>query len=284
MIYFSNAKINLGLKIIGRRDDGYHQLKSLFVPIGWSDVIEVHVIEDGKPGVLNLTIKGVEIEGELASNLIVKAYKMLREDFELPKMEVTLLKRIPTGSGLGGGSSNGSFMLKAINELCRLGLGEDRLEEYAGRLGSDCPFFIRNIISEVEGRGDILKNPQKNLDALKEMKIIVIHPGVGVSTSDAFKILGESRSFWQCEFDYSSFNTLTNDFEEPVSEKVPEIKEVIEFLKSLNGAYTQMTGSGSAVFSLFKSKSQDSEFEAIEKKVAVKVKNKGWSFYSGNII
>ena len=253
MIYFSNAKINLGLKIVGRRDDGYHELKSLFVPIGWSDVLEVHVIEDGKTGIIDLTIEGVEIEGDLASNLVVKAYEMLSEDFKLPKMEATLLKRIPTGAGLGGGSSNGSFMLKAINELCQLGLSYDSLKEYAGRLGSDCTFFIRNITSEVEGRGEILKDAQENLEALRDKKIIVIHPGVGVSSADAFKLLSESGNIGEYEFDYSDLSTLTNDFEGPISEKVPEIKKVIEFLKSLGGAYTQMTGSGSAVFSLFES-------------------------------
>ena len=290
MIYFSNAKINLGLKIVGCRDDGYHELKSLFIPIGWSDVLEVHVIEDGKTGVIDLTIEGIEVEGDLASNLVVKAYEMLREDFELPKMEVTLLKRIPTGAGLGGGSSNASFMLKAINELCRLGLEYDRLEEYACRLGSDCPFFIRNIASEVEGRGEILKDAQKNLEALRNKKIIVIHPGVGVSTADAFKLLSESGNIGECEFDYSDFSTFTNDFEGPISEKVPEIKEVIEFLKSLGGAYTQMTGSGSAVFSLFDStKLQGGEFEAVEKRVAEEVQNKGWEllfwkYYLGEII
>lgn len=285
MIYFSNAKINLGLKIVGRREDGYHELRSLFVPIGWCDVLEVHVIEDEKPGEIDLKIEGVEVEGDLASNLVVKAYELLSEDYKLPKMEVTLLKRIPTGAGLGGGSSNGSFMLKAINELCQLGLSEDSLEEYAGRLGSDCPFFIRNTASKVEGRGEIFKDAQKNLEALRDKKIIVIHPGVGVSTANAFQLLSESGNIGECEFDYSDLSTLTNDFEGPISDKVPEIKEVIEFLKSLGGAYTQMTGSGSAVFSLFDStKLQGGEFEAVEKRVAEEVQNKGWSYYSGNII
>ena len=291
MIYFSNAKINLGLKIVRRRDDGYHELRSLFLPIGWSDVLEVHVIEDGMTGVIDLTIEGVEIKGDLTSNLVVKAYEMLSEDFKLPKMKVTLLKRIPIGAGLGGGSSNGSFMLKAINELCKLGLCDDSLIEYAGRLGSDCPFFIRNITSEVEGRGEILNDAQKKLETLRGKKIIVIHPGVGVSTADAFKLLSESGNIGECEFDYSDFSTFTNDFEGPISEKVPEIKEVIEFLKSLGGVYTQMTGSGSAVFSLFEcpkiqggEKHHGRQFETIEKKVAEEVKNKGWSYYSGNII
>ena len=282
MIYFSNAKINLGLKIVELRDDGFHELRSLFVPIGWSDVLEVQIIKDGKPGIIDLTIKGVEIEGNLDSNLVIKAYEILRENFELPKMEVTLLKRIPTGAGLGGGSSNGSFMLKAINELCELRLDDQKLEEYASRLGSDCPFFIRNIASEVEGKGEILKDAQKYLDALLDMNIIVIHPGVGVSTKFAFKLLSESGNIGECEFDYSDLNTLTNDFEEPISKKVPEIIEVIEFLNTLGGVYTQMTGSGSAVFCLFES--QEEEFSITEKKVAKEVQNKGWSYYSSKII
>jgi 4-diphosphocytidyl-2-C-methyl-D-erythritol kinase len=261
VIYFPNAKINLGLKVLGRRDDGYHEVKSLFLPAGWCDVLEVHVVENGVSGKLDFSSEGLSIEGDEKNNLVIKAYEVLSANFRLPEIKATLLKVIPTQAGLGGGSSDGSFMLKAINQLCSLGLSNDELRTYAAQLGSDCPFFIDNTPAMIEGRGEILSAPDFELD-LEDFEVLIVHPGVGVSTAEAFKLLDQVRETTDfnslCDFNklsstrLSEYHTIVeNDFEIPVSQQNIEILNAIEFVKSAGTNYTQMSGSGSAVFGLF---------------------------------
>ena len=153
MLTFPNAKINLGLNIIGRRPDGYHDLETVFYPIPLEDALEITPLQN--PGRLKyaLHLHGQEVAGNPEDNLVVKAYVMLDKDFDLPPTDIHLFKHIPSGAGLGGGSSDAAFMLKMLNEAYGIGLTEDRLEEYAARLGADCAFFIRNKPVFAEGIG-----------------------------------------------------------------------------------------------------------------------------------
>ena len=242
MIYFPNAKINLGLNIIGKREDGFHELSSIFLPVQWCDVLELHINE--KPG-LELTFLGLEINGDIRDNLIAKAYDLLSKDFDVPGLTATLKKSIPMGAGLGGGSSDGAFML---NELCGLGIGENDLERYAAELGSDCPFFIKNKPSLVEGRGELVN--LLDLKFLNDYEILIVHPGVHVDTGKAFKLIaGEYTEPIKIE-DVEGLE-LKNDFEAKVADAYPKIKEAIKFVTSTGAEYVQMTGSGSAVFGLY---------------------------------
>ena len=272
MIYYPNAKINLGLRILGRRTDGFHELKSLFIPVGWCDELEVVVNSGGENGILNFEIKGLKIDGDAHSNLVVKAHTLLKRDYDLPEISATLLKNIPSGAGLGGGSSDGSFMLKAINELCNLGLEKNQLEKYATELGSDCPFFIINEPSRVSGRGEIIEEFDIG-ENYRNLDVFIIHPGVGVSTKEAFRLLDVNTN--QNDLNYEDLSTLSNDFQEPISQKFPEVKEAINFIESKGAHYTQMTGSGSAVFGIF----EKGEIEGV--KLVDQAEMKGWLAYFG---
>ena len=275
MIYFPNAKINLGLSISGLRADGFHEINSLFLPVGWCDELEVVVKREGVEGKLNFEMKGREVEGDMNSNLVVRAHALLKRDFRLPEISATLVKKIPSGAGLGGGSSDGSFMLRAINEQCGLKIENGVLEKYATELGSDCPFFIRNLPSRVSGRGEIIEEYKIGVE-LRNMEVLIVHPVVNVSTAEAFEALElESES---PEMDFSDFETISNDFQKPISQKFPEISEVINFIETNNAHFTQMTGSGSAVFGLFKK----GETEGL--KLVEQAEQKGWSAYFGALL
>lgn len=268
MIYFPNAKINLGLRVLGRREDGFHNLQSAFIPVGWSDVLEVNVLENGTCGRLNFSIAGHEIEGENSDNLIVRAHDLLSEEYDLPELTATLLKNIPSGAGLGGGSSDGSFMLKAINDICSLGLTQESLEQYAAKLGSDCPFFIKNEPSIVTGRGEELSEfncPNQ----FKDKSILIIFPGVGVSTAEAFGLLDSKDGD---EIDFNDPWTIVNDFQNGVKNRVPEVAEAIKFHEENGADFVQMTGTGSSVFGLYSKPNPQLKTEAEER---------GWRAYLG---
>lgn len=248
MIYFPNAKINLGLNITGKREDGFHELSSIFLPVQWCDVLEVHVNEGGPEG-LQLKITGLEIDGDSSNNLVSKAYDLLSKDYNLPSIKATLKKVIPMGAGLGGGSADGAFMLKALNEVCELGISDEKLEEYAAELGSDCPFFIKNLPSIVSGRGEIVEPIE--LDFLSGYEILIVHPGVHVNTGEAFRLIAGEYSEPINMEDIEHLN-LKNDFEAKVIANYPKIAEAVDFVRDSDAEYVQMTGSGSAVFGLYK--------------------------------
>lgn len=269
MIYFPNAKINLGLNITGKREDGFHELSSIFLPVQWCDVLELHISE--KKG-LELNFLGLEIDGDTSDNLIAKAYDLLSKDYDIPGLKATLKKSIPMGAGLGGGSSDGAFMLKAINEMCGLGIDEKRLEEYAAELGSDCPFFIKNKPALVGGRGE--KIEIIDLEILNDYEILIVHPGVHVDTGKAFKLIaGEYTK--PIKIEDAEGLELKNDFEAKVAGAFPKIKEAINFVKSTGAEYVQMTGSGSAVFGLYK------KGVAQGYTIKAKAEEKGYAAYFG---
>ena len=250
MIAFANAKINVGLFVTERRPDGFHNLESIFLPVSLCDVVE-SVRADGEG--IRFSTQGRAIDGDIETNLCVKAYRLLSRDFPLGGVDATMLKNIPIGAGLGGGSSDGAHMLKILNTLFDLHLSNDTLREYAAQLGSDCPFFIDNQPCFVHGRGELLEPIHVSLQG---QHVVIIHPGIHVSTAEAYKgikpkpapfdlrtIQQLPREQWQ--------HVVTNDFEDSVCVQHPAISTLIEQLIQEGAWYARMSGSGSAVFAFF---------------------------------
>lgn len=251
MVFFPNCKINLGLKILRKREDGYHDLETVFYPIAIRDVLEI--IRTESP-TLAFTATGLSIPGDADNNLCLKAYHLLKQDFPtLAPVHVYLHKQIPIGAGLGGGSSDGATMLRLLNASFHLQLPEEKLLNYAARLGSDCPFFILNKPCLAGGRGE--KLVPIDLD-LSGYSFAIVHPGIHISTPWAFAqciptatgksveaIIRQPVSTWKDE--------LINDFEKPVLSSYPELRVIKEQLYSQGALYAAMTGSGSSFFGIF---------------------------------
>jgi 4-diphosphocytidyl-2-C-methyl-D-erythritol kinase len=253
MVAFPNCKINLGLNIIGKRNDGYHDLETVFYPVQFKDAVEI--IEKQN---LEFSISGLAVGGQPENNLCIKAYHLLKKEFsELPPLQMHLHKAIPIGAGLGGGSADGAFTLKLLNRKFNLSLSEQQLIDYALQLGSDCPFFILNKPCFATGRGETFT--QIDID-LSKFRIVIVHPGIHIGTRWAFsqlpvrlqrpenyktikEIIQQPLSAWK--------DGLKNDFERPVFEKYPEIKEIKEKLYDAGAVYSSMSGSGSAVYGIF---------------------------------
>lgn len=254
MIVFPNAKINLGLRVVARRDDGFHNLESIFLPVGWSDVLEVITAKDKPNGTCTFSSSGLEIPGNAEQNLVVRAYQMLHERLNLPAIQVHLHKNIPMGAGLGGGSADGAFMLQALNELFVLNLGQETLEADAATLGSDCPFFIRNTPQKVSGRGEFMQP----IDfPLENLWIHIIWPGIHVPTKVAFSgIEPQMPEVTLGEMDMNSLpenwkSIFQNDFAKPIGTAYPAIAELEAKMYGYGALYAQMTGTGSAVYGIF---------------------------------
>ena len=254
MVVFPNAKINIGLYITEKRPDGFHNLETLFYPIAFNDVLEIIECHNAENDIA-LHQSGHEITGNTTQNLCVKAYHLLKADFpELPSIDLYLHKIIPMGAGLGGGSSDGAFMLQLLNQKFALGLSQDQLMRYALTLGSDGPFFIYNKPCIAKGRGEIL-NPIA-LD-LSSFEILIINPSIHLSTAQAFSMIHPQPA----SFDLRNIVDLTvdewknhvhNDFETPVFAQHPEIAEIKSLLYEKGALYASMSGSGSTVYGIFK--------------------------------
>jgi 4-diphosphocytidyl-2-C-methyl-D-erythritol kinase len=247
LIKFPNCKINLGLHITGKRDDGYHNLETVFYPVPLTDALEILPQSH-----FEFTTSGLAIQGDPAKNLCVKAYDLLKTDFDLPPVHMHLHKAIPMGAGLGGGSSNGAFALLIFNELFDLCLQQQQLIDYALQLGSDCPFFVVNTPCFAFGRGEMLEPFTLSLSGYQ---LVLANPGIHVSTAWAFsqivpspasahlaEIVQQPVSQWKGQ--------LCNDFEEPVCKSYPLVKELIDYFYAQGAHYAAMTGSGSTVFGL----------------------------------
>lgn len=262
MILFPNCKINLGLNIIRKREDGYHDLETVFYPIFINDILEI-ITNNTDCSISNIkshelktefSCSGLPIEGDEQNNLCIKAYHLLKNDFpSLPSIKMHLHKNIPMGAGLGGGSSDGAFTLKLLNNKFSLNLSDKQLCEYALQLGSDCPFFIINQPCYASSRGEIME--KVSID-LSKYAFLVINPGIHISTSWAFsniaaqipvksikEIIHQPVSTWKSE--------LINDFEEPVMKKYPKIKHIKDQLYNQGALYVSMTGSGSTLYGIF---------------------------------
>jgi 4-diphosphocytidyl-2-C-methyl-D-erythritol kinase len=249
MIAFPNAKINLGLNIIEKRKDGYHNIESVFYPVMWQDVLEI--IEYKK---LEFSTSGIQIPGNPNDNLCVKAYKMLNKDYQLPPVKIHLHKNIPIGGGLGGGSADGSFCLKMLSEKFHLMLNDEILEDYAAQLGSDCPFFIANDPCLVAGRGEVFSNIDLSLSG---KSILLVNPQIHISTAEAYAGVKPGKPESSIKEIIETVpvqewkSVLRNDFELSILPKYPLIGELKGKLYDSGATYVSMTGSGATVYAIY---------------------------------
>lgn len=254
MISFPNAKINLGLHVVSKRQDGYHNLETIFYPVKLSDALEMIEAEDTQ-----LTITGIEIDGSPDDNLIIKAYNLLKNQFQLPPVHFHLHKVIPFGAGLGGGSSDAAFALKMLNDSFHLKLNNTEIKAYAAKIGADCSFFIDNVPSLATGIGDELSPVQVDLS---EYNIIIIKPRISVSTPEAYRhVVPAAPQFSLSDLNHIPVeewkNYLINDFEKSVFKIYPEIEQLKFKLYQAGAVYASMSGSGSALFGIFRNSPVD---------------------------
>lgn len=253
MICFPNAKINLGLNVVGKRPDGYHNIETVFYPIPVKDALEIVSGEK-----LSFSQTGIQVDVPMEKNLVIKALNLLKTHYEIPPLEIHLLKAIPFGAGLGGGSADAAFMLKLLNDFCRLDIPTEELENIAAAIGADCPFFIRNTPVFATGTGNIFQPVELSL---KGYHLCLVKPDVAVSTPEAYslvtpaepeislkEIISKPVTGWK--------NLMINDFEKSVFSKHPVIEEIKEELYQAGAVYASMSGSGSSVFGLFEKPTQ----------------------------
>jgi 4-diphosphocytidyl-2-C-methyl-D-erythritol kinase len=249
MITFPNAKINLGLKVTERRPDGYHNLETIFYPIPLNDILEVIVAEP-----FDFSSSGIDLESNPEDNLVMKAYRIFRQYYDISPVKIFLHKVIPPGAGLGGGSSDAASMLVILNNLFHTNLSTKELEKLASAVGADCPFFINNTPALATGTGTELAPVDLNLASFK---IILVKPPVSVSTSLAYKMILPRQPavpVWQIitEPVETWKDSLSNDFEIPVFKMFPEIGRIKVKLYEMGALYASMSGSGSAVYGIFR--------------------------------
>lgn len=252
MILFPNCKINIGLQVIAKRADGFHNLQTVFYPAKWYDAVEILPAPDGETTVRTT---GKLVEAAPENNLCYKAWKILKNDFwHLPEVQFILHKAIPVGAGLGGGSADAAFVLKGLNAKFSLGLSAQKLIEYAGKLGSDCSFFITGRPVYAEGRGEILSNVELNLDGYS---CIIVYPSVAVATAWAFGQVKPSLPVHDLRSAVALpveewRDKIFNDFERPIFGRFPQIEALKQQLYRAGAIYASLSGSGSAVFAIFR--------------------------------
>ncbi len=250
MIQFPNCKINLGLSILSKRPDGFHDIETIMYPVPFKDALEIIPASDGE---FMFQSTGLVIPGVSEDNLCVRAFRLLQADFGLPQVKMHLHKVIPVGSGLGGGSSDGAFAIKMLNELFDLGMENEKLKDYARMLGSDCAFFIDDKPVFAFEKGDMFEQTAIDLSGLF---LVLVIPAVHVATSDAYRevvpetpkhtireVVGFPADLWK--------SMLVNDFEIPVNSKFPVIGKIKQQLYDAGAIYASMSGSGSTVYGLF---------------------------------
>lgn len=272
MITFPCAKINLGLNIVNKRPDGYHNLETVFYPIPLTDALEIKYMDEKFPSEspCDLKITGNDVDCNEEDNLVIKAYQLLAADFQLPRVHAHLVKRIPTQAGLGGGSSDAAYMIRLLDERFRLNIGIPEMERYAAKLGADCAFFITADPSYAEGIGDVLMPADVPGAGLGGYYLAVVKPSVAVSTRDAYAaivpktptkccrdIVRQPIETWKDE--------LVNDFEAPIFAMHPELAAIKLSLYDAGAVYAAMSGSGSALFGIFREQPTglEKEFEGM---------------------
>lgn len=264
MISFPIAKINLGLNVVARRPDGYHNLETVFYPVPIKDTLEIYPMDDAFPAEhpCDLKVTNINIDGDERQNLVVKAYDMIAALYPLPRVHAHLHKQIPTQAGMGGGSSDGAHMITLLNETFNLGMSKQEMIVLAARLGADCPFFVLGTPAYAEGIGEILEPINLNLGG---WYIAIVRPNIPVSTREAFSLIEPKATVTKCrDIVMQPVETwresLVNDFEKSVFAIHPEIGQIKERLYGLGAAYAAMSGSGSSVFGLFKTRPDMSLF------------------------
>lgn len=254
MITFPIAKINLGLNITSRRTDGYHNLETVFFPVPITDALEVNTMHSMFPSATKCDIKvsNTPIEGDEQHNLVVKAFNLVERKYHIPRVHAHLFKRIPTQAGMGGGSSDGAFMIKMLNEMFSLKMSDGDMTEMAAELGADCPFFISAQPAYAEGIGEILTPIDLSL---KGWHLTVVKPDIPIPTKEAFALIRPHAPKENCRDTVKRpvsewKGRLVNDFEESVFARHPEIGAIKQQLYSMGATYAAMSGSGSSVFAL----------------------------------
>ena len=273
MITFPLAKINLGLNVVERRPDGYHNLQTVFMPVPLTDALEVHEMDAAFPSEVDCDLKvtNIAVEGDEQRNLVVRAYNMLKSEFpQMPRVHAHLRKDIPTQAGMGGGSSDCAAMLLLLNRMFSLGLTQQQLIDRAAQLGADCPIFILNRPAYAEGIGEKLTPIELSL---QDYYLAIVRPNIPVPTKEAFSRITPHMPAKNClDIVRQPIDTwrheLVNDFEESVFALHPEIGAVKQRLYDLGAVYAAMSGSGSALFGIFKKEpALEGEFQGMYKKV-----------------
>jgi len=259
MIVFPCAKINLGLNIVSKREDGYHNLETVFYPIPLYDALEIKYMDEKFPSdtACDLKVTGNAVDCDEQKNLVVKAYHILAADYQLPRIHTHLYKHIPSQAGLGGGSSDAAFMIRLLDERFRLNIGNPEMERYAARLGADCAFFIEAEPAYAEGIGDVLMPADGPDGNLQGYYLCVVKPDVAVSTKEAYSAITPKKPAKSCrDIVCQPIETwkeeLVNDFEEPIFKMHPELATIKQKLYDQGAAYASMSGSGSALYGIFK--------------------------------
>ena len=257
MITFPIAKINLGLNVVEKRADGYHNLQTVFFPVPLLDALDVQEMGAEFPSQYDcdLKVSNMHIDGDEQRNLVVRAYNLLKQDFpDMPRVHVHLYKGIPTQAGMGGGSSDCGFMITLLNKMFNLGLSDEQMIQYAARLGADCAFFILNKPCYAEGIGEKLQPIQLSLSG---WYLSLVRPDIPVSTREAFALIKPHYPEFNCkevvQLPVEEWRgKLTNDFEDSVFAVHPELGAVKDRLYQLGATYAAMSGSGSTLFALSK--------------------------------
>lgn len=268
MITFPIAKINLGLNVVERRPDGYHNLETVFFPVQLKDALEVTLMDEAFPSPYDCDLKvtNIPVEGDEQRNLVVRAYQLLKQDFpHLPRVHTHLFKTIPTQAGMGGGSSDCAAMLVLLNQMFQLQLTEQQLIGYAAKLGADCPIFILNRPAYAEGIGERLQPIELSL---KGYYLAVVRPDIPVPTKEAFSLIKPCKPEKNCrtiiEQPIETWrDELKNDFETSVFALHPEIGAIKQELYDMGALYAAMSGSGSAVFGIFPPSLDNASFEPL---------------------
>jgi len=248
MLIFPNAKINIGLNVLNRRDDGYHNLETIFYPVNIKDALEIVVADE-----LSFESSGLEIPGRVEDNLCIKGYHLLKKDFDLPPVKIHLHKHIPIGAGLGGGSADAAFFIRLINQNFNLGMTDEQMIGYARKLGADCAFFIKNKPMFAFEIGDEFEPVRLDLS---KYQVVLVMPPVHVSTAEAYRgvkpapvkdslmdLIYEPIADWK--------KYIKNDFEASVFKNHPEIRGVKAAFYEAGALYASMSGSGASVFGIF---------------------------------
>lgn len=256
MLTYPNAKINIGLNVVEKRPDGYHNIETVFYPIGLSDMLEV--IPSDTCSDYSFSSSGITLSGDPEENLIVKAYRLLQSNYQIPPIDITLIKQIPFGAGLGGGSSDAAFMLKVLNQMFELKITPKKLEKIASLLGADCPVFIKNKAVFATGTGNEFTSLKLSL---KGYFLLLVKPDIHVSTPEAYSLVVPEKpavslfeSIQQPVEEWK--NWIKNDFEKSVFSKYPEIEKVKQSIYNCGAVYASMSGSGSSVYGIFEKEPQ----------------------------
>jgi 4-diphosphocytidyl-2-C-methyl-D-erythritol kinase len=261
MLQFPNAKINIGLNIIRKRPDGFHDIETAFYPIDFRDILEF--VPNKTIVHTNVKIYGLPIDANTKDNLVYKAYELLADDFSLPPLDIALYKKIPFGAGLGGGSSNAAFMLKMLNSEFSLKLSEDELMNYASKLGSDCAFFIKNRPVYATGRGD--KFTAIDLD-LSGYSLMLLIPDFIISTPQAYSKARPKNPVQDLKESLQTpieewKDLISNDFEEVVFDYYPQAVQIKKILYEAGAVYASLSGSGSAFYGIFRKAPKSEPFK-----------------------